>query len=214
MKNIFLLPTTPNDETAGGIWIPKTRDWCNIYITSSDEEIKEGDYAYYMAGFMVQKDQLGINVSTLKAHKKIILTTDQELIKDGVQEIDNEFLEWFVNNPNCEQVDVSLMNKGYNKPEDYPYQEHYIINIPKEEVKQETLEEAAKNITKKYINEREKQTAYLEFVEGAKWQAEKMYSKEEVLKLLNKREDYINSVDDFFEYQSNEEWFKQNKKKV
>ena len=40
MKNIHILPTTPNDETANGVWIEKTRDWCNIYITS-DEEIKE-----------------------------------------------------------------------------------------------------------------------------------------------------------------------------
>jgi hypothetical protein len=47
-------------------------------------------------------------------------------------------------------------------------------------MKQETLEEVAKNTTKKYINEREKQTAYLEFIEGAKWQAERMYSEEEV----------------------------------
>jgi hypothetical protein len=41
-------------------------------------------------------------------------------------------------------------------------------------MEKETLEEAAKNTTSKYINEREKQTAYLEFIEGAKWQAEKM----------------------------------------
>jgi hypothetical protein len=48
---------------------------------------------------------------------------------------------------------------------------------------------------------------------GAKWQAERMYSEEEVLELLNKREDYINSEDNIFEYQSNKEWFKQFKKK-
>ena len=35
---------------------------------------------------------------------KIILTTDQDLIKDGVQEIDDDFLEWFVNNSSCEFV--------------------------------------------------------------------------------------------------------------
>jgi len=31
----------------------------------------------------------------LQSCKKIILTTDQDLIKDGVQSIDDEFLEWF-----------------------------------------------------------------------------------------------------------------------
>jgi len=39
-------------------------------------------------------------------------------------------------------------------------------------MKQETIEEAAKDTTNKYINEREKQTAYLEFIEGAKSQSE------------------------------------------
>jgi hypothetical protein len=39
-------------------------------------------------------------------------------------------------------------------------------------MKQKTIEEAAKDTTNKYINEREKQTAYLEFIEGAKSQSE------------------------------------------
>lgn len=45
----------------------------------------------------------------------------------------------------------------------------------------ETIEEACKNTIKKYLNEREKQTAYLEFIEGAKWQQERMYSEEDML---------------------------------
>ena len=40
-------------------------------------------------------------------------------------------------------------------------------------MKQKTIEEAAKDTTNKYINEREKQTAYLEFIEGAIWKAER-----------------------------------------
>jgi hypothetical protein len=49
--------------------------------------------------------------------------------------------------------------------------------------KKETIEQAAKDTTKKYINEREKQTAYLEFIMGAKWQKEQnknKYTEEEV----------------------------------
>jgi hypothetical protein len=40
--------------------------------------------------------------------KKIILTTDQKLFKDGygVQSIENDFLEWLVNNPSCEKVEI------------------------------------------------------------------------------------------------------------
>jgi len=73
----------------------------NIYITS-DEEIKEGDYVLYHEDKISKV--LGINIDELKLDrggvwrsscKKIILTTDQDLIKDGVQSIDDEFLEWF-----------------------------------------------------------------------------------------------------------------------
>ncbi len=67
--------------------------------------------------------------------RKIILTTDQELIKKGVQAIDDEFLEWFVENPSCEEVDfrkehddtVPYLKMRYCKP--------YKIIIPKEEPK-------------------------------------------------------------------------------
>ncbi len=77
----------------------------NIYITSN-EEIKDGwvlnthNEIYFLKGFY------GIQPIT----KKIILTTDEELQKDGVQAIDDEFLEWFVQNPSCEFVEVE---RGY-----------------------------------------------------------------------------------------------------
>lgn len=44
-------------------------------------------------------------------------------------------------------------------------------------------------------------------------QQERRYSEEEVLELLNKREDYINSEDNIFEYQSAKKWLEQFKKK-
>ena len=93
----------------------------NIYITS-DEEIKEGDW--------VMEFQKGDNIGEVhfinsqyviarNIQKKIILTTDQDLIKDGVQALDDEFLEWFVNNSSCEEVEVQKgfadgTNWGYN----------------------------------------------------------------------------------------------------
>jgi hypothetical protein len=58
---------------------------------------------------------------------KIILTTDQDLIKDGVQAIDDEFLEWFVKNPSCEEVEVRYTVDFNSKA---------VIIIPKEEPKQ------------------------------------------------------------------------------
>jgi hypothetical protein len=37
---------------------------------------------------------------------KVILTTNNLLIKNGVQAIDDDFLEWLVKNPSCEEVEV------------------------------------------------------------------------------------------------------------
>jgi hypothetical protein len=76
----------------------------NIYITS-DVEIKEGDW--YKTGKFIWKMRYPTWGEEGQGDaKKIILTTDQKLIADGVQAIDDEFLEWFVKNPSCERVDV------------------------------------------------------------------------------------------------------------
>jgi hypothetical protein len=45
-------------------------------------------------------------------YKEILLSTDTELQKDGVQAIDDEFLEWFVKNPSCESVEVNKLCYG------------------------------------------------------------------------------------------------------
>jgi hypothetical protein len=111
-------------------------------------------------------------VDAVKNGKKIILTTDQDLIKDGVQDIDDDFLEWFVKNPSCEKVEV----KCYSKFNDGDFTDYKII-IPKEEPKQETLEEFAERLCPN------KQVEYDMILEGAKWQKEKdkkLYSEEEV----------------------------------
>ena len=88
----------------------------NIYITN-DDEIKEGDYTLMFDDFgrlfLCDKPQqyLGIEKGhhLNKGLRKIILTTDGDLIKDGIQSIDDEFLEWFVKNPSCEEVEVSSL---------------------------------------------------------------------------------------------------------
>jgi hypothetical protein len=129
MKNIHLIPTdkpTGIFESKNGLHfsiIEKIRygefKGFHIYITS-DEEIKEGDWflldmshsshpnEVHQMGHNKWSKTGGINFSEpnswTKACKKIILTTDANLIKDGVQAIDDEFLEWFVKNPSCESV--------------------------------------------------------------------------------------------------------------
>lgn len=82
----------------------------NIYITS-DEEIKVGDWYFNNTGSAIEKLQNRLPSGGVFC-KKIILTTDQDLIKDGVQAIDDEFLEWFVKNPSCESVKVKLNSFG------------------------------------------------------------------------------------------------------
>jgi hypothetical protein len=84
-----------------------------------------------------------------------------------------------------------------------------------EEPKQETLEEAAK---KRYIegvyviNGIDICNASKEcFIEGAKWQSERMYSEEEVEKMV--RAAYTFGEKEFKYFGAFKEWFKQFKKK-
>jgi hypothetical protein len=107
MKNIHVLPTENSSRLSynkDGVlelhrlqWRKNTQ---NIYITS-DEEIKEGDWCLSKLNEVIL-----FRSYNEKFYKKIILTTDQDLIKDGVQPIDDEFLEWFVKNPSCEYVNI------------------------------------------------------------------------------------------------------------
>jgi hypothetical protein len=84
----------------------------NIYITN-DDNIKKGDSVYCNYSNTVHKDYQ----MSKSCCKKIILTTDLDLIKDGVQSIDNEFLEWFVKNPSCDEVDVfKVFQVNQNNP--------------------------------------------------------------------------------------------------
>ena len=75
-----------------------------LFITS-DEEIKEGDYVvqinFEKTNTQVIKCETEFQTKIANSKdgsfskNKIILTTDSDLIQDGVQAIDAEFLEWF-----------------------------------------------------------------------------------------------------------------------
>ena len=117
----------------------------NIYITSN-EEIKKGDYMLTPHQGVIKWE--GDNKHLLKEYcKKVILTTDLDLIKDGIQAIDDEFLEWFVNNPSCEEVEVirGLFNSKGEKVsiiDSWRYYSTcvwYKIIIPKEEILPEQI---------------------------------------------------------------------------
>jgi hypothetical protein len=186
-----------------------------IHITSDEEDINENDYIITKDGRLVQVSYL--LSEDLEGASKVIITNDQDLIKDGVQPIDDEFLEWFVKNPECEFVKVQTM---------YFDKVFYKIIIPKEEPKQETLEEAANNYYKQFDNL--PVIRFNAFIAGAKWQAERMYSEEEVLKSfdnigfkqitleeLNTQEyqPFITDEDGNIWVIDKEKWFEQFKKK-
>ena len=152
----------------------------NIYITF-DEEIKEKTLIFCSKENRVIVNQYHTNIPI--TYKKIILTTDPQLIADGVQAIDDKFLEWFVMNPSCEFVEVDCWTiRTKDKVVYEPPLKDYKIIIPQEEPKQETLEEVAENslYSQEYLNKEERIIFKKGCVYGAKWQAERMYSEEEV----------------------------------
>jgi hypothetical protein len=233
MKNIHLIPT---DKPSRLFYNKKDsiftidndfeyrikEDWFqdyNIYITS-DEEIKEGDWFYDSDTKYIKIKQSWENSHLDFNGKKIILTTDQDL--DGVQAIDDEFLEWYINNPFCEEVEIeSWQTKG-------EWDLDYKIIIPKDEPKdvvlgyktsldaqmldkiepkQETLEEVAKSEAFEFkVDYKPFETdlnygEYAEFgfekgfIAGAKRQQDKnKYSEEEVIAFAQWMYDYKGDI--------------------
>jgi hypothetical protein len=201
MRNIHLVKTEKpsrihlfTDETGSRLKLCEleyshTRNTQNIYITNNEYI----GLSYYLDGNLVRKSVMVDKDywEARKDYKKIILTTDPDLIEDGVQSIDDEFLEWFIKNLSCEEIEVkseSSRKHGIWKPE--YYSQVYKIIIPKEEPnynmkqeildeieilkeepKQETLEEAAENYVRGCLHtlyDFKKQC----FLDGVKWQQE------------------------------------------
>ena len=254
-KNIWLLPTNKpskiiNSGKEFNLLLNSTIDkrCVNIYIISDEETLSNnGDYYLGYPNYTTihKWNMVGVHEGKQTWIKKIILTTDQDLIKDGVQAIDDEFLEWFIKNPSCEWVEI----------ENYPDYEfnmygYYGIIIPKEEnfydelvkyfkttprekvledwnksahldnvgptvdeflentnKQQETLEQAAERFLKD--GARELKTGKQVLIAFAKWQNERMYSGEEVLRIITELKSYLSFGDEFNE----KEWFEQFKKK-
>ena len=73
-------------------------------------------------------------------------------------------------------------------------------------IKKTTLEEAAEGI---YGTDKSKDVEYYAFINGAKWQQERMYSEEEVLNILQEFKRYLSFGDEI----SQLEWFEQFKNK-
>ena len=164
MKNIHLLPTDkPSRLYLEDVKFKLTEyDYPNvdyaqnqhIYITN-DEEIKEEDWCYddFLKSVFQANSIMG--VKTQNTSKKIILTTDLELIADGVQAIPDEFLNWFVKNPSCKYVEITpnweflgdvFRHGGEPTLVYYP-------TIPQEEPKTGSLGESIQEVIKDLLRE-------------------------------------------------------------
>jgi hypothetical protein len=120
----------------------------HIYITS-DDKIKKGEKGWLLENNGITKNVCEFDCSNglggiYPTDRKIILTTDQDLIKDGIQAIDDTFLEWFVKNPSCKEVKVNDWldtngNIAWGGDKRYQICNHLYdkIIISKEEPKQE-----------------------------------------------------------------------------
>jgi hypothetical protein len=228
MINIHLIPTDKRsrlcydrDDTLlfapnAGFTIADGKQ--NIYITSN-EEIKDGDWYYLPKENKVAKCLKPLKLSSVTPEwtQKIILTTDQDLIKDGVQAIDDDFLEWFVKNPNCESIEVEDegCQKWINPEELKPTKHKYIwisvykIIIPQEEPKQETIEEAARIWNESFDEYDEfvkKHNTNIQnsFIAGAQWQQEQdknKYSKNDLeVAFFEGRENKLSFVEWFLKF--------------
>jgi hypothetical protein len=143
---------------------PSSQGLCknqHIYITSDEETLSNnGDYYLGHPNYnTVHKWNMeGMHEGKQVWIKKIILTTDQDLIADDVQKIDDEFLKWFVKNPSCDEIEtihglfnptgrqVDPMNLGQNHLQCVW---KYKIIIPQEEP---TISEEAKERAKNYMS--------------------------------------------------------------
>jgi hypothetical protein len=234
MENIYLLPTEKASRIRlgnnGNFVIAnfeqssirsKNDSYTNqhIYIIS-DEEIKEGDWCINLNSTYEHKELCRIDSQIeLERYaqkigndcKKIILTTDQDLIAGGVQAIDDEFLEWFVKNPSCEFVDVK---KQYITPlgdvVDFCYDNerlNYKIIIPQEELNPFELPKALPDDV--FYQSLEAKQETLE--DDAKYQAERMYSEEDLREAFRQGENNVgyNSKYGYIFKLTEKEWFEQ-----
>jgi len=281
MKNIHILPAKENSPSRlhinaiGNLGLnpgfTPIKNPLVLYITSY-ENVKKGVRQWYLDKFL-DKPMNSNGAEYGSKLQVIVLTTNTTLIADGVQSINDEFLEWFVKNSSCEFVEVEKVNfcarcysddvdecwsakecsdGRYDKisyktimPQEEPEQltpESFIqeistnlgktipetlehienfskdLNKLKSQPKQETLEEAAENYSKLKVNKdglmSDKQIK--DFISGAKWQAERMYSEEEMYSALQKLrlvfKSGVQKWQEDFEFDL-DKWFEQTKNK-
>jgi len=126
--------------------------------------------------------------------------TDQDLIKDGVQAIDDDFLNWFVQNPSCEFIEIV---DDWNSPRIDAYEYRVIIpnlemsieerkphsfcETPNEKCTMNYCDEnGCQNRKRNFVPKQEPDyTALLKPVGTTERQNNNLYSEEEVLNIID-----------------------------
>lgn len=113
MKNVHILQTNEISKLIKDIY---KNTFSIVESFNRNHTDFKGQHMYITNKEVIKKDEWCIDNSNevfkfkkfmnYNHYRKIILTNDLELIKDGIQSIDDSFLEWFVKNPTCEYVDV------------------------------------------------------------------------------------------------------------
>ncbi len=230
MKNVHLITTDKpsrlrignNGNFVYGIAQTSTKsindDFTNqhIYITD-DSEIREGDWF--------------ITTDTNKLHKsdwvkfvfnngkKIILTTDQDLISDGIEQISEDVLLKIVDHinsgKNIDSLKIIIPQEEFSTKlhkgemfSDLALEQQYDNMIKALGMKQETLEEAIERTKEEYPVWLDEEA----FILGAKWQQERSYSEEDIINALHSVE--LKDNKDYTKiYEGMKKWFEQNKNK-
>lgn len=118
MKNIHVLPTDEPTRIHNTFNILRLETGfelspcnLNLYITS-DEKPKQNEWYIYTDILSKLHIRLFSDEGIRKGDdgKKIILTSDRDLINFGIQSLDDDFVKWFIKNPNCEEVEVVKEN--------------------------------------------------------------------------------------------------------
>jgi hypothetical protein len=190
MKNIFILPTSKETNIAlidkkileydpivryqTGMGVDGIHTQNLIIYIVIESTLKLNDYyiSPFSGGVLFKWDNF--NVKQFPSYKglRVVFTTDPDLIKDGVQSIDGDFINWLVKNPSYDKIQL----EGFNRASGYE------LIIPKID-KTQTVEDAAYHHAKNhgmmaYVSPEKTES----FIKGAKWQEQRMYSEEELLK--------------------------------
>lgn len=188
MKNLYIIPTNKFSKLAYYQESTSHKDaelqlvtqpssdykYQNIYIISNEDLMVDNHSLQLETGVIfkikeiLEPDHLYLDYKGNKhwdnfdpwCVKKIILTTDPDLIADGIQPIDNEFLEWYVQNPSCEDVEIDKVRMiSYNFPASV-YNKYKIIT-PKESFTHEIKELSKEEV----LNERSNTYEFADFEE-------------------------------------------------